>query len=173
MIAILVTAAGLAACGSSGLSGRAGTHRTDGRWSLLRNCVMNTTGVAIDNEVARDSTRAIRVDGNDDLIAGINYEGTFANAEAAARRHRVPTGAAPSRQKTGGWLAISNVAYFLSFASTPPEIDRVTACLSRTYPSRPRWPANVPLSTLGTPARPTADAWRSTRLPGCLRRRRA
>ena len=154
MIAILVAAAAPAACGSSGLSRRTETPRTDGRWSLLRNCVMNTTGLGIDNEVVSNSTGAIRVYRDSDLLAGINYEGTFANAEAAARLHQVPSGAAPSRQKTGGWLAISDVAYFFSFASTTPEIDRVTACLSRTYSGRPKWPANVPLSTLSSPASP-------------------
>jgi hypothetical protein len=84
----------------------------------------------------------------------VRYEGTFANAEAVAKRHQVPADAPPSRKKTGGWLAISNVAYFFSFASTPAEVDRVTACLTKTYPGKPKWPANVSLSTLSSPESP-------------------
>jgi len=84
VMAILVAAAALAACGSSGPSRRTETARTDARWSALRNCVMSTAGVGIDNEVVSNSTRAIRVYRVTDLVAGVNYEGTFANAEAAA-----------------------------------------------------------------------------------------
>jgi len=138
------------------VSRRAETTKTDARWSVLRNCVMNSANLAINDEVVTRSTRAIHVYRLNDLVATIAYEGVFANAEAAAKRHQVPADAAPSRQKTGGWLAISNVAYFFSFASTPPEIDRVTACLSSTYPGRPKWPANVPLSTLSSPGSPYA-----------------
>lgn len=154
MIAILVAAAALPACGSSALSRGSETPRTDARWSLVRNCVMHTASLALDNEVVSNSTRAIRVYRVNVLIAGINYDGTFANAEAAAKRHQVPANAAPSTQTTGSWLAISNVTYFFSFRSAPAEIDRVTACLTSTYPGRPKWPANVPLSTLSSPDSP-------------------
>jgi hypothetical protein len=115
---------------------------------------MNSASLGIDDEVVSSRTRAIRVYRVNDLVAGITYEGTFANAEAAAKHHQVPADAAPSRQKTGGWLAISNVAYFFSFESAPDEIDRVTACLRKAYPGRPKWPANVPLSTLSSPESP-------------------
>ncbi len=151
---ILAAVAALAACGSSGLSRRTETPKTDARWSVLRNCVTNSAGLALDDEVVSNRTTAIRVDRGSDLVSGITYEGTFANAEAAAKRHKVPAGAAPSQQKTASWLAISNVAYFFSFASTPAEVDRVTACLRRSYPDKPKWPANVPLSTLSSPQSP-------------------
>jgi hypothetical protein len=52
---------------------------------------------------------------------GVGYERTFANAEAAAKRHQVPADAAPSRQKTGDWLAISNVAYFSRLRTHRPR----------------------------------------------------
>lgn len=154
-IAILAAAAALAGCGSSRPSRRAETSGTDAQWLLLRNCVMRTATVGLDNEIVRNSTTAIRVYRINDLIAGVNYERTFANAEADAKRHQVPAGAAPSRQQTGSWLAISNVAYFFSYTSTTPaEIDRLTACLTGTYPGRPKWPANVPLSKLSSPDSP-------------------
>jgi hypothetical protein len=114
----------------------------------------NSSGLAFNDEVVTSRAQAIRVYRLNDLVAGVSYEGTFAHAEAAAKRHQVPADAPASRQKTGGWLAIGNVAYFFSFASTPPEVDRVTACLTKTYPGKPKWPANVALSTLSSPESP-------------------
>jgi hypothetical protein len=150
----LVAVAALAGCGSSGPSHGAGSSGTDAHWALLRNCLMKTATVGLDNEVVRNRTRAIRIYRNDTLIVGVSYEGTFASAEAAARRHQVPAGSAPSQQKTASWLAISNVSYFLSYAITPAEVDRLTACLTTVYAGRPRWPANVPLSELSSPGSP-------------------
>jgi hypothetical protein len=153
-IAILIAVPALAACGSEGPSHRVATSTTDAHWSVLHNRVANSSGLAFNDEVITSRTRAIRVYRLNDLVAGIRYEGTFANAEAVAKRHQVPADAPPSRKKTGGWLAISNVAYFFSFASTPAEVDRVTACLTKTYPGKPKWPANVSLSTLSSPESP-------------------
>jgi hypothetical protein len=154
VIAMSVAAAALAGCGSSGPSGQVATPRTNARWLLLRNCVMKTATVGLDNEVVQNGTTAMRVYRNDDLIAGVNDERTFASAEAAAKRHQVPAGAAPSRQKTASWLAIGNVTYFFSYTSTPAEVDRMTACLTSAYAGRPKWPANVPLNGLSSPGSP-------------------
>lgn len=115
---------------------------------------MYSANLAIDDEVVRNGTRTIRVYRINDLVAGLSDEGTFAHAEAQAKRHQVPADSAPSVQKTGSWLAIGGVAYFFSFTSTPDEIDRVTACLSRVYLGAPKWPANVALSTLSSPQSP-------------------
>lgn len=150
VIAIVVAVPALAGCGSAGLSGHAETGKTDARWSVLRNCVMNSASLAFNDEVVNGRTKAIRVYHGNDLVAGITYEATSTNAEEAAKRHQAPAGAAPSQQKTGSWLAISNVAYFFSLRITPAETDRVTACLSKTYRGEPRWPVNVPLSTLSS-----------------------
>jgi hypothetical protein len=116
--------------------------------------VVNSSGIAFDDEIVTGGTRALRVYRLNVLVAGVRYAGTFANAEAAAKRHQVPAGPAPSRQKTGAWLAVSNVAYFFSFASAPPEVDRVAACLVKTYLGRPKWPPNVSLRTLSSPESP-------------------
>ena len=148
-VAVSITAVAVAACGSSAMSHRAGMPKIDVAWSALRVCVMNSASVPLDGEVARVGTRTIRVyDAYDHLVAGINYERTFAHAEAQAKRHQVPAGSAPSKQKTGSWLAIGNVAYFFSFMSTPSEIHVVTACLAKTYSHAPKWPPNVALGTL-------------------------
>jgi hypothetical protein len=154
VIAILIAIPALAGCGSAEPSHRVDTPRTDAHWSVLHNCVANSSALAFNDQVVTSRTRAIRVYRLNDLVAGIRYEGTFANAEVAAQRHQVSADAPPGRQKTGGWLAISNVAYFFSFASTPAEVDRVTACLTKTYPGKPKWPADVSLSTLSSPESP-------------------
>lgn len=66
----------------------------------------------------------------------------------------MPAGSAPSKQKTGGWLAIGNVAYFLSFMSTPPKIHLVIGCLAKAYSHAPKWPANVALGILTSASSP-------------------
>jgi hypothetical protein len=154
VIASLIAVPALAACGSAEPSHRVDTSKTDAHWSVLHNCVANSSDLAFDDEVVISRTRGIRVYRLNDLVAGVSYEATFANAEAAAKRHQAPADTPPSRQKTGGWLAISNVAYFFSLASTPAEVDRVTSCLTKAYPGKPKWPANVSLSTLSSPESP-------------------
>jgi hypothetical protein len=115
---------------------------------------MKTATVGLDNEAVSNRTTAIRIYRNDSLIVGVNFEATFATAEAAAKRHQVPAGAAPSRQKTASWLAIGNVAYFFTYSTTPAEVDRLTGCLTTTYTASPKWPANVPLNKLSSPDSP-------------------
>jgi len=148
IVAVLITAVAAGACGSSGMSHRAGMPGTDTAWSALRVCVLDRASFPASGEVAREGTRTIRVYSRNDLLAGIIYEGTFAHAEAQAKRHQVPAGSAPSKEKTGSWLAIGNVAYFFSLMGTPPEMHLVIACLAKTYSHAPKWPPNVALGTL-------------------------
>jgi len=143
---VLITAVAVGACGSSGMSHSAGTPGIDAAWSALRVCVLDSA--SLNGEVARVGTRTIRVYSRDDLVARITYEGTFAQAEAQAKRHQVPAGSAPSRQKTGSWLAIGNVAYGFSLLSTPSETHLVIGCLAKTYSHASKWPPNVALGTL-------------------------
>jgi hypothetical protein len=121
---------------------------TDTAWSALSFCVLDRASWSSYGEVARAGTETIRVYTDEGLVAGINYEGTFAHAEAQAKRHQVPAGSAPSKQKTGSWLAIGNVAYFFSLMSTLPETHPVAACLAKMYSDAPKWPPDVAVGTV-------------------------
>jgi hypothetical protein len=99
------------------------------------------------------------------VIASLIAVPALAACGSAEPSHRVDTSktdahwsvlhnCAAQPPENGGWLAISNVAYFFSLASTPAEVDRVTSCLTKAYPGKPKWPANVSLSTLSSPESP-------------------
>lgn len=152
-VAAVAAVAGLSGCGSSSTSSRAQSGRSDAHWAALQNCLR--TSAVLQQDTVSDTPQRIRMDDSiDQLVAGFTYERTFDRAEAQAKLHKQQGPPVPFRIRTSQWLGVSNVAYFFTGGASPTEVDHAVACLERTYPRAPRWPASVTLNSLRLPNSP-------------------
>jgi hypothetical protein len=151
-LAALVGVVVLSTGAFSGTAGASSAPKPDTHWSALGSCLKSSARPLRNNVVfnAPGSVRVYQAPPEGFFLAGITYDGTFARAEAQAKRmKRVTKGVAPIK-RTGGGLAIGNVSFFFTFAVSTPDVEAIAKCLGKTYPRAPKWPASLKLSSLAT-----------------------
>jgi hypothetical protein len=132
----------LSACGS-GVASSSTKPKFDARWSALQVCLNKEEQGTVETVIhPHGSVRTVspghlRIFAPDGWVAAITYEGTFARAEAQAKRTKAMY--PPIPPGTGAGFAVGNVTYyFTTFLSSPQEVV-VTGCLGKTYPGQPKW----------------------------------
>lgn len=70
------------------------------------------------------------------------YEGTFARAEAQAKKIKKRPHALNGIGAAAG-LALGNVTYYFTGWTSTPQLLIMTGCLVKAYHGQPRWPASV------------------------------
>lgn len=150
VVGALVSALVLSACGSTAPSP---SHRSgsapDAGWYALSGCLKKTVEPSPPRQdVPFPSSGQLRIYAdNEAWVASMTYKGTFARARIAARaklRSRFPI----RNRGTGGGLAIANIFYYFTGATSTPVTQDIVDCLERTYPRAQRWPADLALSSL-------------------------
>ena len=156
-VACLVASA--LAVGGVDASSAATGQKLDARWAALQNCLIRGQQLLPANQGGPGRVRTIspgvlhvffdaqpRYAG---FTAAFIYKGTFARAEAAAKRIKKQRNALHGVGTAAG-LAIGNVTYYFTGWGSTPELTVLTACLPTVYAGQPRWPANVNPTSLST-----------------------
>ena len=135
----------------------------DGRWAKLQSCLaygeshpLNQVE-ATDGSVRTMSPGHLRIYAPDGFVAAITYAGTYARAEAQAKRIK-PKRESPVLDSTGGGLAIGDVTYYFTGRASTPQLTVITNCLVRAYADQPRWPQHLDPTSLPTSGKSPAGS---------------
>jgi hypothetical protein len=140
--AVWLAATLLSACGS-GVASSSTKLKFDARWSALQSCLTKEEQGTVETVIhPRGSVRTVspghlRIFAPDGWVAAITYEGTFARAEAQAKRTKAMY--LPIPPGTGAGFAVGNVAYYFTTFLSSPQFDVVTGCLGKTDAGQPKW----------------------------------
>jgi hypothetical protein len=149
----LLAAIGAAAVASVAVQSTEAATAFDGHWAKLQNCLSYGESHPLnqvestDGSVRTTSPGHLRIYAPDGFVAAITYAGTYARAEAQAKRIK-PERGSPAFDSTGGGLAIGDVTYYFTARASTPQLTVITSCLVRTYADQPRWPRNLDPTSL-------------------------